>query len=1315
MFKVLFRTLVFSLAFLVATSAVGQHYKLLTSERQLSNSLVNQIFQDYVGYVWIATEDGLNRYDGVNIAVYKSDAKSGLRSNYINKVYEDSQHRLWIGHQTGLALYDRLCDVFEHVTLIDGADTAEARVTGVVEDVDGRIWVSTAGRGLMLFDGKCVSNARAVKGLADVSFISSMLVDENWLWLVAHKSGVFRLDLTTLEARHVSLISGASLPENAVIAANQGNVFVTDAEGGILVYDSAKDEFVDSGFRQNDGGTMLVSAIADVGGQLLAGTDGSGLYAFDAKNKTTERVEYFSPSVEFSRAKIHSIFIDRDGNTWLGLFQKGIMTIAHTSTEIINYGHRPGGLFDIGSGCVMALGHDDEGVWIAVDSDGLYYVDNDGHAQHVDASSATYMSILPDDEGFWLAGYNTGLRYLARRTNKIADCNSALSRAYPRFSKCATALSFDNRGRLWVGTYSNGIFCIDGAKAVSYTSQSELIDYDRNEPVNNWINAICSQGQCLWIGTYRGLCLFDTHIDAFVRIDDKLLEAVGQKIVYDICCTDARLWLATNAGVIAFDIAEHVARHYTERDGLSADMVVSLQSDSLGRIWAGTYHGISCIDIESDKIDTYYANDGLQGNEFSRGAVLLSNDHIAFGGTNGVSRFSPYEIANAAKELTLCTSRFMLSGVEARQTSDEGVTFSAAEKSFAFEFSTFNFVNPESVVYEYSLSGYDDRWHQSSAGVNQVSFTNLPYGHYTLNVRARLGRNTSRIKTIDITITPLWYQTTTAYVTYALIFTLVIIGIIHVVVLRRRMRHELLQHEHERDIDEAKFQFFFNISHEIRTPLTLIINPIRELLSKSDATSDERSSYTLIYRNSMRMLRLINQMLDVRKIEKGQMEMRYTHVSLPQFVDEILHSFDPIAKRKRITTTLTSRLEDEQVDIDVNNFENVIYNVCSNAFKFTPDDGNVDIEIVPAGDRIRIDVRDTGPGLDPSLTEKIFERFYQIRSSQSAQFVGTGIGLHLSRSIVEMHGGSIKAANRDDGRGSVFTIIVPRRHDDAVAEVQTLEHKIDVLDESEKMDENKARPTTGKRILVVDDEVDINNYLTQKLSRKYHVEACTNGRDAYDRLLKESFDMVISDVMMPEMDGLSLCKKIKSNLNISHVPVILLTAKHSDDDRTRGLLTGADAYVAKPFDIDLLQTTVSSIIENRERIMTHMSEVNALPMKRVELKSSDETLMEKVTSYIDEHLSDANLNVEQLASHVGLSRVHMHRKLKELTGQSARDFIKNIRLRQAGILLGEKKLNISEVAYALGFANLSHFSSTFKNFYGVSPKDYMNDHLNENL
>jgi CheY-like chemotaxis protein len=533
-------------------------------------------------------------------------------------------------------------------------------------------------------------------------------------------------------------------------------------------------------------------------------------------------------------------------------------------------------------------------------------------------------------------------------------------------------------------------------------------------------------------------------------------------------------------------------------------------------------------------------------------------------------------------------------------------------------------------------------------------------------------------------------------------------------------RLRLQEHIHAEEMADAKLRFFMNISHEIRTPMTLIVTPLLSLF-KQDDDPHRRSIYETIRRNAERILGLINQMMDLRKIDKGQMQMHMCETELVSFVGDIYTLFAQQAKSKNISFIYEHDSETLPVWIDRGNFDKVIVNILSNAFKFTPAGGEVHLNITHDEQQVSISISDTGEGIPEDKLDRIFERFYQSPSSVNDRYTGTGIGLDLTRSLVELHHGTISVHNNANGKGCEFIVSIPLgnahlKPEEMLVETKDVAPTQTLMDDSDLVEqpETEELPKSGRRqrIVVVEDDEEIRDYLSSELSSDYDVSSCPDGRAGLSEVLHVVPDLVISDVMMPEMDGNTMCSKIKANPVTSHVPVILLTAKSRDEDQLEGLEMGADAYVVKPFNMEILRRTIVNLIHTHQMLRLKYGRNDQLEdsVDDLKIKSPDDKLLERVMAVISKNLGNSDLSIEDIADEVGISRVHLHRKMKELTGQTPHDFIRNIRLKQAANLLTRRNMNITEVMYACGFNNAASFSTIFKKFYGMSPRDYMNEH-----
>ena len=536
----------------------------------------------------------------------------------------------------------------------------------------------------------------------------------------------------------------------------------------------------------------------------------------------------------------------------------------------------------------------------------------------------------------------------------------------------------------------------------------------------------------------------------------------------------------------------------------------------------------------------------------------------------------------------------------------------------------------------------------------------------------------------------------------------------------------MLEHIHAEQLNEAKLQFFINISHEIRTPMSLIISPLQKLMA-TDYDTERQQSYNIIYRNAERLLRLVNQLMDIRKIDKGQMQLKFQETDIVSFIQDLHYTFAYQANTKHIKLDFHSEVKELKAWIDPKNFDKVILNILSNAFKFTPENGNIQIRLCTGNDPnaaekalsryFEISIEDDGIGINETELERIFDRFYQIRNSQNNSNIGTGIGLHLTRSLVELHHGSITVENNQGTPGCRFIVRLPLGKEhlkpediDNSAVKQDSVHITTALPTPPLIETPPKTHSKSKyRVLIVEDDDEIRRYICQELGRDFHMQECRNGKEAFTYILKKTPDLIISDIMMPEMDGMTLCSKVKQNINTNHIPVILLTAKSREEDNLEGLSIGADAYITKPFSIEILRQSTFNLIKSRERLRNNFqgSQTQKERMQELEIESPDERLLDRIMKVINDNIANPELNVEMVAETVGISRVHLHRKLKELTNQSTRDLIRNLRLKQAATLLAKKRQSINEVAALTGFTNVAYFSTAFKELYGMTPTAYM--------
>jgi len=1341
---------VFNLSFFFTANAqTGTFY---STDEVLSNSLINAIYQDSRNYIWIATEDGLNKFDGIRFSAYhnKKEDKGSLKNNYVRSLCEDSKNRFWVGCLNGLMRYNRAEDNFTEIPVYFRNQQVFTHITSIIETKSGEILMSTSGVGIIHSTDNYKSfsvDENLFPKLCSRYLVSLFQDSKGMIWIASENQGLNMYNPANGAIKTFKAPLGIGSNQiSSICEDDEGNIFVGTLTGGLFKYSS--DKFVAVAYVNPTISLPVKSLLFDNNKRLLVGTDGRGIKYL---NKGTGRLEDFqmkSAMFDFSRTKVHALRQDRDGNLWIGLFQKGVFLSPNHPNKIQYWGAKSYYQNLIGSNCVMSVYKDSEGIlWVGTDNDGLYKIAGNS-VQHfelksdVNGVSGTIMSILEGDKNtLWLASYLDGLMKFDKHSGKVTHFyNNSPEIFNNTSSKKAMCIARDAKDRIWVGTNGAGVQVFD-INSSKYLAQYIFHEEDSSGIANNWVNCMKRDGDSLmWIGTYEGVSSVNLKSNKIKTYRTQKGILPGNVVMAIQKDRRGNMWFGTTEGLACHNPVTGKSVHYSTKDGLAGNAVCGILEDKRGNLWISTHSGISKFVTQSNKFVNLYAYDGLQGNEFSNGAVSLTPlGEMIFGGVGGVSSFYPDDIKEQRKPIHLVLTSFYVFDklvVKGQKSGSHTIIdnfisdvntihLSSKDNMFTFEFSTFDFGSSGSVYYRYSMKGLSDQWITTEKGINRISFTNLNYGHYKLRIRACVNNQESAEKEILIIIHPPWYLSWIARVIYFILFLLLAYVVIRILMERLNHRQEMMRREHLEQINEGKLQFFINISHEIRTPMSLIISPLEKLLIENK-DAEKQAVYQLMYRNAQRILRLINQLLDIRKIDKGQMFVKMSETDVVGFIDDLMNTFDYQAKKRAINLVFEHQLPELKAWIDVNNFDKVLVNILSNAFKFTPDGGEIIVSLQTGTDEtdaaapkqyFEIIVSDTGIGLEEDKIEKIFERFYQIDNSLTQVNFGTGIGLHLAKSLVELMHGNITARNRTVGKGSEFIIRLPygkgsfdtSEQKTENEQNQQLIHKNSFLDDDQNdIRIQKIKPRTRYRLLIVDDETEIRHYLHSELADTYRISECSNGKEALDFILKEKPDLVVSDVMMPEMDGITLCKKLKANININHIPIILLTAKTGDDDKAEGFEIGADGYVAKPFNVELLRKRIANILGNRERLEHKAmdNDENKALIKPVVLKPNDQMLLEKVIKIINENISDSELNVEMLADGVGMSRVHMHRKLKELTNMSARDFIRSIRLKQAADLLSKQKLTVSEVCYALGFSNLSHFSNSFREFFGMSPKEY---------
>lgn len=1316
-------------------SVHAQMGKLFDADKQMSSSFTTQIYLDRDGFIWIATRNGLNRYDGYQFRIIKKETsqESGLASNYVNAIMQDRHGLFYIGMYGALQTYDG--QKFQDVTTYDLDGHSQPHyITCLLERENGDILVGTSGHGVLKLD-KNKLEARQIGGvLTSLQSVHRIKEDsKGYLWLVTESQGLWCYDGKTIRRFFQGEKEVASVLD--ICEDKQGNIYIGTTNAGMFILDENwTPKHIDA-----TGSKHISTLYCSNDGRIMIGYDGLGMAIYDPKTGHLTDNPYFSRDVDLSTAKVYSICEDHNGNTWLGLLQKGIYMHPAKTTGFNYMGYKLGTKNKIGSACVTSVLSTTNGYfWVGTDKDGLYSCNSDGQPlRHFKENfPSTILSITEDKQGrLWIGSYKEGCGWIDLRSLTYHPYILPQGAAISMFS-----MKTDSQGYVWMATMGEGLLRLDPKTGdVKAYLQMETANRDRkaNSLINNYLSqvSLSPDGKRLYVATTLGVCAMDLDTESWTSTFNGL-----NCINYGTPTRVARefngiLYVGTNDGMLCYDLKTHKKYNYSIESGLADNGISSIEQDDQGYLWISTDHGLCRLDPKTKKTNNYFVDNGLQSNEFSDGASWKDhNGMLIFGGLGGVTWFQPKEIKEREWKAEVKLTGFSVNGEPVTPATMSGFwhvvdttviaanrfVLSPGDNTFALQLSTLTYDNPEHIVYRYRIN--HEEWVRMKPGVNEITFSHLSPGDYHFCVVAEQNGIDTPERCFTVVIHAPWYRTPVAYAIY-------ILALVYLFWLYRRQHRRkeqdnlrLQEHIHAEEMADAKLKFFMNISHEIRTPMTLIVTPLLSLI-KQDLDPHRRSTYEIIRRNAERILGLINQMMDLRKIDKGQMQMHMCETELISFVGDIHTLFTQQAKSKNVRFTYEHDTQELPVWIDRDNFDKVIVNLLSNAFKFTPAGGEIRIVITHDQQHVRLAIKDTGEGIPEDKLDRIFERFYQTPSHVNDRKTGTGIGLDLTRSLVELHHGTIEAHNNIDENGCEFVVTIPLgsahlKPEEMIEEevspksepVTSLMEEVPV-EENDEVPEEVLKANRRQHIIIVEDDAEIRGFLESELSHDYDVTTCDNGKAGLSEVFKMIPDLVISDVMMPEMDGNTMCSKIKSSPTTSHIPVILLTAKSRDEDRLEGLETGADAYLLKPFNMDILRRTIINLIHTHQMLRLKYGRNDQLEeqVEQVKMKSPDEQLLDRVMKVINKNISNSDLSVDSIADEVGISRVHLHRKMKELTGQTPHDFIRNIRLKQAAHLLSSQNMNITEVMYACGFNNAASFSTIFKKFYGMSPREYMNE------
>lgn len=1340
------------LSFICVLSSFSQTSRFLHASRDISSNFVNHIFQDREGMIWVSTDNGLNRMDGAKNSVYYSEQDKNSNFSFF---FQDSKGRQFACASEHILFYnpktDKLIPIQSY--LKDGKEV-RFRAYGLCELSNGNVLAYTAGNGLLYLSEK---NGTMTFHQKDVPFaaqhINCLMEDKHHRLWAATEENVLCWD--GKKVRKLVMNQNGGVQSFRMISEDpDGRLWCTSETNGLWYINDKEYTLIQVPGTE---GLCINSILTRRKDHILLGTNSYGALELDVPTMKFHSFEFQAGSYASNKLNIHTLYDDRDGNLWVGCYQKGIAVLPSTTSRFIAMSHNsPFGNF-IGKSCVQALTCDREGnLWIACDGDGLYTiptsklpngVKKDNPAVHFEPSSSmprTIMSFYADSNGkLWMGTWLQGLWVMDRNTKACrkveipgvgSNCN-------------VFSITEDRYGTIWIATSGEGLYAMNAVtgefKSVRRPANGAAVTDKQDVIHNRWLNHLfMGQGDILYIATTDGVCGINIRTQSCLGIFKNTNHILNGLNINTVCqISDGRLFAGSSKGLLCYNPKTNETKEYSVEDGMEGNSVSSIIDDHKGSLWLSTNRGITQFDIKEEKFYNYSSANEMYNNEFSRNAGFFQgNGMIHFGGTQGVISFCYDKMGEAESKPEVFFTALYLKGKPITTETESGgrqitdtdilhaqqIELAYDDNSFSIELSSLNFLMAESIQYEFRIDG--DEWQMLPIMQNTISFSNLSAGKHTLEVRAKKWNTYGDIRTLEIIVRHPWYSSWWAWILYIIAFAVIAYIIVRDIRSRKREYEDRMRLQRQEEISEAKIQFFMNISHEIRTPMTLIISPLQRLM-QTDADTKRQAAYSLMNRNAQRIIQLVNQLLDVRKIDKGQMKLYFHEVEMVAYVRQLTEGFKDLCDTKNITVSFRSDTDSLAAWIDPMNFDKIIVNLLSNSFKYTAKGGHIIVSL-DAGEKgsYSITVQDNGKGLTKEELLHVFDRFYQHHSIENQVVQGSGVGLNLTRSLVEMHHGKISVANNENGKGCHFTITLPlgnkhlRKDEMVTAEAEEIQEDMAPAQASH---ETYQKPVaignvegavlgSKKNMLIVEDDEEIQNYLKAEMQSCFSITCVGNGQAALDSFKKKVPDIIISDVMMPVMNGTTMLQTIRKSTTYNNIPVILLTAKSSEKDNIEALELGADAYITKPFNVEILRRTALNLVQRQQQLKNIIAGRQNPKVDQVIVTSPDERLMQRIMKVVNANLSNPALGNDLITREVGISRVHLYRKLKEMTNLSLRDFIKNIRLNEAARLLSEQHHNISDIAEKCGFDNVSYFTVVFKQRYGVPPSVYMHQKTDGN-
>lgn len=1300
---------------------------VLNVRKGLLNNYVTRVISDEYNFKYFATEGGISKYDGYDFSSYKpSPDYPGLESENIETLFKDKDHFIWIGTKAGgLSMLDPGKNQIRsfNASFATYSDRP-LRIISLNQSEDGKIWVGTWGNGVFVLDPK---TGQVSEHFALRQPIYKIIKDQfGNIWFL-EGSQLNKFDPS--EGRLIRFQTGA-IHYNLVEDPVRNKLWMIGNEKSHPVLTAFDFETQQISRKETDFDARFVQSLAlDPLGRLWVGSWGDGLFISDENLENFRKINT-NPQGTFEENINYSIILtidfDANGIAWLGTSHGGVLILypnkGFTFSSITDSGK-------ISDRNVTAFLKSKSGkTYLGTLAEGLYSKQAGGVFEPENQFVKSKIHTLVEHSGYLFVGTGNGL-YIAKE-GKITS-------PYRYFAnQKITAILLDSRNRLWIGTQQSGLKMADFNQFPSLDAWTVFDEVSKEHPLDNNRVSQIKEGKNgeIWIGTYSGLNRYDEATQNFLSHSLLLGDTLSAPIINDLHLEGNRMYLGTPNGLMELDVSGQNPRlmdFYGKGNGLINDFICAIERDRDGNLWLSTITTITKFKPELKNFINFDREDGVLINSFHSGASFQDESgEIYFGGANGLVSFLPNAISEEFSVPQVVLTKLTVNNqvlnvgdevnreviLENSIQNTSKMVLDYSQNHLSLSFAVNDFLGPDNISYSYKLIGMNEAWVKLGT-LNQISFTGLPWGDYELQIRAsRNNQDWSPVRSLFIQIQAPPWLTWYAFLIYFLLAIGVVLLVRYISVRQAKLRSELhiiqIEKDKEHELNEAKITFFTNISHEFRTPLTLILSPVTELLEHFEFKESVREKLQLVESNSKRMLRLINQLLDFRKSEHGLLKLNRTYSDFVGFAKEVFLSFENMASQKKIDYHFESEMESVFLEFDRNQMEIVLYNLLSNAFKYSRQQGKISVHLTLENGRLEVNVSDTGIGMNPEETEKVFDRFYQVKNAETSNLVGSGIGLAFSKNIVDLHQGEIKIESVR-GQGTEVSLFLPLNTQNSEAAIKILEDdsQWDYVSGTLSGDGESAdieREQKVATLLIADDSEDIRRYLRSLLEEEYFILEAEDGLAALELINRELPDVIISDVMMPQMDGIKLCEVVKSQINTSHIPVILLTARTSLAYEMEGLKTGAEDYITKPFNPGIIKTRISNILENRSKLREYyLNKVRFEPdTQQVEGSDMDAKFIEKAILLVNENIQNENFGIEVMVDQLFMSQSTLFRKIKSLTGLSITAFIRSIKLKKAAQLILQTDMKLSQVAYEVGFNDYKHFKKSFQQQFGCLPSEY---------